>query len=281
MVVSDVDLDVQPGEIVALLGANGAGKTSTLETIEGFLPPAGGRVTLLGHPPAEAVASGQVGVVLQDGGFAPGARVGETMRLFRQLHGDVGPTVDELVSLCGLTEVVDATVRRLSGGEHRRLALAVALVGEPDLLLLDEPTAGVDQSGRRAVIDTIAARRDAGTGILLTTHELDVVEELADRVVVLHGGAVAVATTMDALDDLAPARVRVQITPMPDAADLADALDREVSVDGAWLVIAGDASNALTAAVAQWCDEHGRQLGAIETGRRLADVLAHLDEAER
>lgn len=280
VIIEQLDLEVSPGEVVALLGINGAGKTSTLETLEGYLPEAAGRIEILGVAPQAAMASGRVGVALQDGGFAPGARVREIIDLFRSLHDSAGPTTDDLLTLCGLAEVDRGTFRRLSGGEQRRLSLAVALVGHPELLLLDEPTAGVDQRGRERVIDTIRQRRDDGCGVLVTTHELDLVEQVADRVAVLHGGKLAVTAAMGDIAGMVPPRVTAVITPVPDPTRLAAALGVAVAIDGGATVIDAPGSNALTASLAVWCDENGHELGSVDTVGRLTDLLRHIERGK-
>ena len=188
-VLADVSLSVHPGELVALLGPNGAGKTTTVEIIEGYRRADGGSVTVLGEDPwtgGPALRS-RVGIMLQGGGFDPRARPRETILQYGRFHQSPRDA-DELVSLVGLARVARTPVRRLSGGERQRLALAVALVGRPDVAILDEPTAGMDPEARAATRDIITDLRAAGVAMLLTSHDLSDVERLADRIHILDGG---------------------------------------------------------------------------------------------
>jgi ABC-2 type transport system ATP-binding protein len=191
-VLDGIDLAVHAGELVALLGPNGAGKTTTVEILEGYRTGDGGSVRVLGEDPRHGgpALRARVGFMLQGGGgLPPRAAAGEALRLFATLH-DGGRDPTEVLRQTGLEDVAGIPIRRLSGGERQRLALAIALVGDPEVLLLDEPTAGLDPAARRATREMIAGLRDAGRGILLTTHDLADAEGLADRVVVLHDGRI-------------------------------------------------------------------------------------------
>ncbi len=191
-VLDSLSWRVMPGQLVALLGPNGAGKTTTVECCEGLRRPDAGRVRVLGRDPRSATPAqrARVGVMLQDGGLPTGARCGEVVRHLAALHAAPhDPQV--LLDLLGLTEHARTLVRRLSGGQRQRLALAVALVGRPEVLFLDEPTAGLDPQARHVVWDLITAARAAGATIVLTTHHLDEAERLADLVVVVDAGRVA------------------------------------------------------------------------------------------
>jgi ABC-2 type transport system ATP-binding protein len=196
-VVDDLSLDVAAGEIVAVLGPNGAGKTTTVETIEGLRRPDGGSVRVLGTDPWGAGRDhrARVGVQLQDGGFDIRARPLETLHQYAAFHGDP-LDASGLLERVGLTATARTPYRRLSGGERQRLGLAVALIGRPDVLLLDEPTAGMDPEARAITRDLIAAERARGAAILLTSHDLVDVERLADRVaIIVAGRIVATGTT--------------------------------------------------------------------------------------
>ena len=190
-VLADVSLSVAPGELVALLGPNGAGKTTTVEIIEGYRRPDGGSVRVLGHDPQAGgrALRARVGIMLQGGGFDPRARPRETIVQYGQFHRSPRDP-DELVTLLGLEAVARTPVKRLSGGERQRLALAVALVGRPEVAILDEPTAGMDPEARALTRGIIADLRAAGVAILLTSHDLSDVERLADRIHILDGGQV-------------------------------------------------------------------------------------------
>jgi ABC-2 type transport system ATP-binding protein len=199
-VLEGVSFAVPAGSIVALLGPNGAGKTTTVEILEGYRHSDGGRVGVLGlDPRADGPAlRRRVGVMLQAGGLYPLSNARELLRLFARYFADPLPP-DALLERLGLEAVADARVRTLSGGERQRLALALALVGRPELLVLDEPTAGMDPAAKRATRELLDGLRGDGTTILLTTHELADVERLADRVVVLDRGHVAADTAPDSL----------------------------------------------------------------------------------
>ncbi len=202
-VVDGIDLQVRAGEIVALLGPNGAGKTTTVEVIEGYRRADAGSVRVLGEDPSSAGRTwrARLGLMLQDGGFDIRARPRETLHQYAAFHADpLDP--DVLLEEVGLSAAERTPYRRLSGGERQRLALAVALVGRPEVLVLDEPTAGMDPEARAVTRDRIAALRADGVAILLTSHDLVDVERLADRVVVIAAGrVVASGTTADVRGD--------------------------------------------------------------------------------
>ncbi|MFI2562831.1 ABC transporter ATP-binding protein [Paenarthrobacter sp. NPDC018779] len=188
-VVSGLSLVAERGQITALLGANGAGKTTTLECAQGLQKRTGGTISLLGEDPDTAGAElrSRVGVMLQDGGLPPSAR---PLPLLRHVAGMYANPMDLdlLVERLGINQFSRTNVRRLSGGQKQRLALAAALVGNPDILFLDEPSAGLDPQSRQIVFDLIAELRDAGMGIVLTTHLMDDAERLADYVYIIDGG---------------------------------------------------------------------------------------------
>jgi ABC-2 type transport system ATP-binding protein len=187
----DVSFDVAPGEVFGLLGPNGAGKTSTVEILEGYRNRDGGEVEVLGFDPQRAGRGfrEQIGVVLQSSEPHPNLTVAETHRMFAGYFRRPRD-VDEVISLVGLSEKRDALVRTLSGGQKRRLDLGVALVGDPELLFLDEPTTGFDPAARRAAWEMVRSLRSLGKTILLTTHYLDEAQQLADRVAVLRDGSI-------------------------------------------------------------------------------------------
>jgi len=194
--VDDLDLVIEPLEVVALLGPNGAGKTTAVEMLEGYRRPDAGTVSVLGMDPwtGGRAFRERIGVVLQEAGFEEAFTPRELIRL----HAGYYPrprAVDEVISLVDLTEKADAKVGTLSGGQRRRLDLALGIVGDPDMLFLDEPTTGFDPSARRRAWDLVDRLRDLGATILLTTHYLDEAQHLADRVVVIdHGRVIAQGT---------------------------------------------------------------------------------------
>jgi ABC-2 type transport system ATP-binding protein len=186
-----ISFHIREGEVFGLLGPNGAGKTTTVEILEGYRRRDGGEVSVLGHDPASAKPSlrERIGVVLQQSQLFPNLTVRETHRMFAGYY-EHPRDIDEVITLVGLAEKRDARVKTLSGGQKRRLDLGVALVGDPDLVFLDEPTTGFDPAARRAAWDMIRSLRSLGKTILLTTHYLDEAEQLADRVAVLREGRI-------------------------------------------------------------------------------------------
>ncbi|MFE9661750.1 ATP-binding cassette domain-containing protein [Streptomyces sp. NPDC005955] len=190
--VRGVTFSVRRGELFALLGTNGAGKTSTLEVLEGLATPASGQVRVLGHDPytERAVIRPRIGVMLQEGGFPSELTVNETVRMWAGCTSGARP-VHEALDLVGLLKRGPVRVKQLSGGERRRLDLALALLGRPEVLFLDEPTTGLDAEGRRDTWELVRELRDRGTTVLLTTHYLEEAEDLADRLAILHEGRIA------------------------------------------------------------------------------------------
>jgi ABC-2 type transport system ATP-binding protein len=189
--VRGIDFEIASGEVFGLLGPNGAGKTTTVEILEGYRRRSGGEVEVLGEDPEKAGVAfrERVGVVLQSSSLYPNLTAREHLRVFAGYYAKPRD-VDEVVALVGLDEKADARVRTLSGGQKRRLDLGLALVGDPDLIFLDEPTTGFDPAARRNAWETVRGLRRLGKTILLTTHYLDEAEQLADRVAVLREGEI-------------------------------------------------------------------------------------------
>ncbi len=186
-----ISFEIREGEVFGLLGPNGAGKTTTVEILEGYRDRDEGDVSVLGFDPADAERSfrERIGVVLQQSQLYPNLTVAETHRVFAGYY-ERSRDVDDVIELVGLGEKRDARVKTLSGGQKRRLDLGVALIGDPDLIFLDEPTTGFDPAARRAAWEMIRSLRSLGKTILLTTHYLDEAEQLADRVAVLREGRI-------------------------------------------------------------------------------------------
>jgi ABC-2 type transport system ATP-binding protein len=195
-VVHGVDLNVYPGEIVAFLGPNGAGKTTTVEILEGFRSRTDGDVRVLGVDPATAGGAwrDRVGVVLQESEPEPGLTVSECLSLYAGYYRTPRDVVNT-ISLVGLSEQNDTLAAQLSGGQRRRLDVALALIGDPDIVFLDEPTTGFDPSARRTAWDVIEGLRRLGKTVFLTTHYMDEAEHLADRIVVLASGRIVAEGT--------------------------------------------------------------------------------------
>jgi len=205
--VRGIDFTVARGEVFGLLGPNGAGKTTTVEVLEGYRTRDSGTVSVLGHDPGNRSAQlrARVGIVLQSCGTYPHLTVAETVEHFASLY-PAPRQVDEVLALAGLDECAGRRARTLSGGQARRLDFALALVGDPELIFLDEPTTGFDPGARRAAWDVIRALRDLGKTVVLTTHYLDEAQTLADRVAILQDGRILAEGAPDAL---AAARYRV------------------------------------------------------------------------
>jgi ABC-2 type transport system ATP-binding protein len=194
--VAGIDLQVQRGEIFAFLGPNGAGKTTTVEILEGFRQRTAGEVSVLGQDPATADSEwrDRVGVVLQESEPEPGLSVRECLAMYAGYYR-TPRDIDETIALVGLTAKAGALGTRLSGGQRRRLDFALALIGDPELIFLDEPTTGFDPSARRAAWEVVAGLRKLGKTIFLTTHYMDEAEYLADRITVLSAGQIVAEGT--------------------------------------------------------------------------------------
>ena len=201
-----INFELGAGEVFGLLGPNGAGKTTTIEILEGYRERDSGEVEVLGADPATADLDwrGRIGVVLQSSAMYENLTVAEHLAQFAGYYEHPRP-VDEVIGLIGLEEKRDTRARRLSGGQRRRLDLGLALIGDPELIFLDEPTTGFDPGARRRAWDTIRSLRELGKTILLTTHYLDEVEQLADRVAVLREGRIVASGTVQELVGDAPA----------------------------------------------------------------------------
>jgi ABC-2 type transport system ATP-binding protein len=201
-----VDFELHAGEVFGLLGPNGAGKTTTIEILEGYRDRDGGQVRVLGADPAKAGLEWRqrIGVVLQSSAMYENLTVAEQLAQFGGYYEQPRP-VDEVIGLIGLEEKRDTRARKLSGGQRRRLDLGLALIGDPELIFLDEPTTGFDPAARRRAWGTIRSLRALGKTILLTTHYLDEVEQLADRVAVLREGQIVASGTVHELISGTPA----------------------------------------------------------------------------
>lgn len=281
--VDGVSFTASAGEVLALLGPNGAGKTSTIEALEGYRRPAGGTVRVLGlDPVADATALvPQIGVMLQSGGVYPGMSSREVLGLFASYYDDPVP-VDELLGRVGLDAVAGTAWRRLSGGEQQRLSLALALVGRPEVVFLDEPTSGIDPQGRLVIRDVVRSLRDAGVCVLLTTHELEEAERLADRVVIIDHGRVVADGTPDELRSMAGGAddvVRFGARGGLDVVALGAALGGVAVVEerpGEYVVAAAP-SPATVATLTAWLAEHDLPLADLRAGRQsLEDVFLRL-----
>ena len=200
--VRGIDIEVDAGEVFALLGPNGAGKTTTVEILEGYRGRDAGEVTVLGEDPERAGRQwrGRIGIVLQSSRPDPDLTVRESLCLFAGYYPAPLP-VDDVIALVGLEDQAETRARRLSGGQQRRLDVGLALVGDPELLFLDEPTTGFDPSARRQAWETVAGLRSLGKTVVLTTHYMDEAQRLADRVAVIARGEIVAHGTPEGLGD--------------------------------------------------------------------------------
>lgn len=284
--VSELDLDVHRAEVLALLGPNGAGKTTTVEMCEGFLRPDAGSIEILGLDPSaeNSRVRARIGVMLQGGGGYPAARAGEMLDLVASYAANpLDPRW--LMDTLGLTDAARTTYRRLSGGQQQRLALACAVVGRPELVFLDEPTAGMDAHARIVVWELIDALRRDGVTVVLTTHQLSEAEELADRLVIIdHGKTVAAGTPAELMRSGAENQLRFSAPPKLDLSLLASALPETYraseAAPGEYLV-EGHIDPQVLATVTAWC----ARLDVLATDMRveqrsLEDVFLDLTGRE-
>ena len=229
--VRGVSLQVRRGELFALLGTNGAGKTTTIEVLEGLQRPSAGRVWVLGMDPVgdRARVRPRTGVMLQEGGFTGSLTVRETVEVWRSLTARPR-SIEEVVELVGLGHRLGVAVEQLSGGERRRLELALAVVGSPELLFLDEPTTGMDPASRHRTWEVVRALRQAGATVLLTTHYLEEAEALADRVAIMQAGRIVTTGPPEQVVQALPARISFRVP--PGAPRLPELRHADVAVDG-------------------------------------------------
>ena len=263
---------------MALLGPNGAGKTSTVETLEGYRRPSSGSVRVLGlDPRADKVALvARIGVMLQRGGVYPTMGARRVVELFSHYYDDPESPTD-LLDQVGLTAVASTPWRQLSGGEQQRLSLALALVGRPEVLFLDEPTAGVDPEGRLAVRQVIDERRRAGAGVLLTTHELPEAERLADEVVIVKAGRSVARGSVAELAAAGGDGIHFDAPVGLDLDDLSRALqvqraDVRAGPSGRY-VVTGTPTAALVAAVARFLEARQLPVTGLRAGGRSLESL--------
>jgi len=275
--VDGVDLHVDRGEVVALLGPNGAGKTTTVEVLEGFRHPTSGEVRVLGEDPRRAGRAwrARIGVVLQDLGSFDELTVREVVRHWSHFYGDpLDP--DDVIERVALGDKAGALGKTMSGGQRRRLDIAVGIVGRPDLLFLDEPTTGLDPEARRAVWDLIGGLTELGTTVLLTSHLLDEVEALADRISVIVNGRVVAEGTPRSLGGRSDAQALVTFElPAGHRPVLAEVAGSRVEIHGTSARIATDRPTAVVAGLAAWAGE-AELPGLTVTRPSLEDVYLRL-----
>ena len=276
--VDGLSFSVAEGEVFALLGPNGAGKTTTVEILEGHRERTSGEVSVLGFDPATGGRAyrERIGVVLQEAGFDEEFKVRELVAMYASLYPK-RRDVNEIIDLVGLADKRNARTKTLSGGQRRRLDLALGLVGDPDLLFLDEPTTGFDPSARHRAWDLVASLRDLGTTILLTTHYMEEAEKLADRVAVIVGGRlVAMGTPAELIAEDEAAMIEFRLPPGASTSDL-PRLGSAPRIDGPSVIIETMRPTADMLALTAWAVDSGRELPELTLRRHtLEDVFLEL-----
>jgi ABC-2 type transport system ATP-binding protein len=283
--VDGLDLVLPSASVLALLGPNGAGKTTTVEVCTGFARADAGEVRVLGTDPATAPDGlrARIGVMPQGGGAYPGVRAAEMLRLVATCAADpLDPAW--LLDVLGLQACARTPYKRLSGGQQQRLALACAIVGRPELVFLDEPTAGLDPQGRRLVWELVSALRRDGVAVLLTTHLMEEAEALADHVVIMDRGRVVAQGSPAALTASEEQELRFRARPGMDVGDLATALPagyHAAETGAGRYVVQGRIDPAVLSTITSWCAAQGALADDVQVARRsLEDVFLELTGRE-
>ncbi|MEW6477371.1 MAG: ABC transporter ATP-binding protein [Actinomycetota bacterium] len=279
LAVDGLSFTVERGEVFGLLGPNGAGKTTTVETLEGYRKPDGGAVRILDLDPIRdhRKLTPRIGVMLQEGGLYPGIRPLEALRLFAAYYEEP-ENPEALLDLVGLRPVAGKLVRRLSGGQKQRLSLALALIGRPEVVFLDEPTAGMDPHARLTTWEVVTGLQERGTTVILTTHAMDEAERLCDRVAIIDGGhLVALGTPGDLTRSAGGGETLFTAAPGLDTAGLAAALllapAAVVESKPGYYVVHAAPSPELVAALTAWLRDHGIALGDLRAARRTLEEV--------
>ena len=280
--VRGIDLEVGAGEIFAFLGPNGAGKTTTVEILEGYRERNGGEVSVLGIDP-EAADRGwrqRVGFVLQESRLVPELTPRETVEQYAGYYASPRD-VDETVALVGLAEKADVRTSKLSGGQQRRLDVALALIGDPELLFLDEPTTGFDPSARRHAWEMIGGLRDLGKTVFLTTHYMDEAQALADRVAIISAGRIVATGSPEDLggDTQGRTEISFRLPAGVRAPDLPFAVRTSARIDAGAVSLTADDPVPLLRELTNWAGERGVGLPGLTVGSpTLEDVYLELTE---
>jgi ABC-2 type transport system ATP-binding protein len=278
--IRGIDLSVERGEVFALLGPNGAGKTTATEILEGFRPRDAGEVSVLGHDPArgERELKRRIGIVLQSTGVDPFLTVRETIDQYGAFYPSPRPT-EEVIQLVGLGEKRDSRVNKLSGGQQRRLDVAIALAGDPELLFLDEPTTGFDPSARRNAWHLLRNLTSLGKTIWLTTHFMDEAQYLAQRVAVIKGGEIVAEGPPDSLGGRAAMKTRIRFR-LPAGTTDTPGLGETPLPGGSFELSADDATRTIHE-LTGWALERGLSFESLEVARpSLEDVYLELTGGE-
>ena len=282
--VMGVSFQASSGEVLTILGPNGAGKTSTVESIEGYRKPSKGSIKVLGMDPYADLSklAPSIGVMLQNGGIYPRMTPLQALGLFHGYYKDP-QEIDYLIKLTNLGPALKTPYRRLSGGEKQRLSLALAIIGRPKVVFLDEPTAGIDPEGRLAVREVIRDLKSQGVCVLLTTHELDEAQRLSDRIIILdHGKIVAEGSPEDLMTAAHGDNIRFSAPVGLDLAELASAMDAKVVEEraGEYLVSTAAAPEHI-ARLTSFLASRNIAIGDIRAGRSsLEDVFFALTGKE-
>jgi ABC-2 type transport system ATP-binding protein len=278
--VAGVSFHIAEGEVYGLLGHNGAGKSTTVEILEGHRTRTSGAVSVLGMDPSTAGRElrDRIGIVLQSSAVEPQLSVREALQFYGSVYRERRP-IDEVVDMVGLTEKIDDRIGTLSGGQRRRVDLALGIIGRPDVLFLDEPTTGFDPVARRQSWQLIRALCEGGTTVLLTTHYLDEAEHLAGRVGVLAGGVLVAEGTPEQLMAASPAAtITFELPPGIDPSELAIAAGAEIA--GGTVRIESERPTAVLADITARAVELGIELGALSVKRpSLEDVFLGLGDS--
>jgi ABC-2 type transport system ATP-binding protein len=280
-----ISFEVRTGEVFGLLGPNGAGKTTTIEILEGYRRRTAGAVDVLGVDPARPTREWRqgIGLVLQECELDPSLTVGETVTLFASFYPHPRP-VDETIELVGLGAKRDARIGALSGGERRRADVALGIVGDPELLFLDEPTTGFDPSARRAAWSAIDGLRELGKTILLTTHYMEEAQQLADRVAILRAGELIETGTVDEIGRALGAGtiVRFRLPEGVSAETVASETRSRVELNGELATIQAADPQALLYRLTAWAEREGTRLEGLEAVRpTLEEMFLELTTDDR
>jgi ABC-2 type transport system ATP-binding protein len=281
--VCGVSFTVARGEVFCLLGPNGAGKTTIVEILEGYRTRSDGHATVLGFDPArgDRELRERVGIVLQECGVQDDLTVSELVEMYGRYHARRRP-LDEVIELVELTEKRNERAKKLSGGQRRRLDLALALVGDPDLIFLDEPTTGFDPAARRQAWSTVRSLCTLGKTVFLTTHYMDEAQALADRVAVMRAGEIIAIGKPDALGgrDLRPAVISFVLPPGTSLGDIPDVPAQERSFDGERVTVVTTAPVLAAQRITTWAIEHDHHLEHFSVSQpTLEDIYLELTGA--
>ena len=277
--VDGVDISVETGEVFALLGPNGAGKTTTVEILEGHRPADGGSISVLGFDPSTGGRAyrERIGIVLQEGAVERELSVREAL----SIYGGMYPRrldADHLIDLVGLTEKADARIKTLSGGQQRRLELALGLVGDPDLLFLDEPTTGFDPSARRQAWGILENLADLGKTILLTTHYMDEAQHLADRIAIIDSGKIVAEGTPETLGGRADGKSMIRFV-LPEGVGAEELPVTASTVDGDIVEISAESATRALHELTTWAIGKDLELEQLQVTRpSLEDVYLELTD---